>query len=573
MAKEELELGMRDPRKTRLIVLGVVVLFLLVIAAGFLPAWRAIKEFRAGQFSKEARMYLEEDNFDQAWERAQTAYQLYPLDAEVARTAAMVYSRIDPSQAVAFWKETYALSGERSDLVELIDVAILARELEIAEESIVELKALGPPLGRALYDEARLLLLQSRVAEAIAAARQSLVEGGAPEDAPFLFVQLTQFSDDPEERAEGVEYLRELARKPNAIGIKALRKIGAFPENTPDELREVINALNEHPARERSDMLYALQLEMRLPDANVADNLSRAKELFDVSDKADLAKFGSWLNVQRRYKQTLDVISEEDALSRRDLFLARADALSALNQWDAVNALLAHSDLPIERFLKHLFQARYYLQTGQGDRANFAWSRAILQAGDDTQKTNDKLDNLWYLEYYATRLGLYDQARETLERLTQLASARRKAYEKLVQLEQRQGTVSTLRDTLKQMSEAYPRDLPVKNDLAYANLLLNENIEESAAIAEELVNDGSPYLANRITLALAYYRMGDNVRAAETLDTLGINWNEARAGFRAVYAAILRSNGRTADANLLLASLDSSELLKEERDLLGQTRG
>ncbi|WOO41840.1 hypothetical protein [Rubellicoccus peritrichatus] len=566
MVKEEFEPGIRDPRKTRLIYGGIFLLVLIVLGASTLPAYRAFKKFRAHQMTEEAIIHLEKDNFEQAWEKAQTAYQLYPLDAEVARTAAKVYSRLDPSQAVAFWQEAYELSEDREDLIELIDAAILARQLDIAEENIKELKALGQPLGTAFYHEARLKLLEMDVTEAIAAAQQSLTEGGAPEDAPFLYIQLTQFSQDPAVRAEGIEYLRELARKPNTIGIKALRRIGAFPENTPDELREVIDAVNNHPARERNDLLYALELEMRLPDASAKDNLRKASELFNKDDLGELTEYGRWLNRQRRYGQTLEIITEKQALSRSDLFLVWADALAALDKWDKIGEVLSLSNLPIQRYQFLLFQARLYFETGQYDRGEFAWTRALLQVANQPRQ-------LWYLEGYAMRLGLYEQARETLDRLTQLASTRREAYEKLVQLEQKHGSVESLREVLKRMSEAYPRDLMVKNDLAYANLLLNEEVQQSAEVARELVDDGSLFLANRITLALAYYRLGQMSKAAEVLDTLGIDWNQARPGFRAIYAAILRANGRTTDANKLLTNINVGALLKEEQELLGQTRG
>lgn len=488
------------------------------------------------------------------------------MDAEVARTAAIVYGLIDPPRAVAFWKEAYELSGERSDLVSTVRSAVVAREFDTAEEFIGELKALGPPFGEVLFQEARLRLLQGRVAEAIVVARRSLKEDGAPDDAPFLFIQLTQYAQDPAVRAEGIEYLRNLARSPDAIGLRALRSMGDFPENTPEELLEVINALRAHPEYSREDLLYALKLEMRLPDASAKANLRKAETLFDADDAGELTEFGRWLNLQHRYGQTIEIISEKEALTRKDLFLVWADALAALNQWDTIERVLADPRVPLDRYLLLLFRARVYLETGQRDRADFAWSRAVLQVANDPEK-------LWFLENYARKLGLFDQAREALERLTQLPSARRKAFERLVQLEQREGSVRTLRDTLKRMNVAYPRDLSVKNDLAYANLLLNENITQSVEAAEELVNDGSPYLANRVTLALAYYRMGQPARALEVLEPLEVDWSQARSGFRAVYAAILRANGRGADANALLVDLDLPSLLKEEQDLLGQTRG
>lgn len=59
MPKENFEPGIRDPRRTRWIAIGVFVLVLVVSAVSAGPVWRAIKEFRAHQLTEEARVFLE----------------------------------------------------------------------------------------------------------------------------------------------------------------------------------------------------------------------------------------------------------------------------------------------------------------------------------------------------------------------------------------------------------------------------------------------------------------------------------------------------------------------------------
>jgi len=565
MAEKPLAPEFAARRRSRWVWGTISLVVLLAIAFSARPAWRALKEWRALQLAEEARQYLADDALELAWERAQTAYQNYPLNDEVARTVAQVYEKGDPGRAVPFWEEAYELSGSKSDLESLILSATTAKSLPIANDSLETYRKRFGEDGAYYFMLAKLRLRETRIEEALAAANSAIQAEEIPEGAHFFYIQLTQFSDNAADRAAGVDYLRALTNDPGPLGLSALRNLGQFPDIDADELREVIVAIRNHPQRERDDLLYALELEMRLPETDAAANYQAAEELFGPGNPEQQVEFGRWLNSQRRYRQTLELIDERTAFRRRDLFLVWLDSLAVTNQWSTIDAAINRPEAPISRELKLLFQARSYFETGQRERAEFAWSRAVLEVAQEPQK-------LWFLENYARKLGLEAQSREALERLTTMASSRRKAYEKLVQLEQVDGDVRELRRKLQRMAAAYPNDLSVRNDLAYADLLLGDNIEASHQVAQELIDDGSPYLANRITLALALYRMGRPIDALEVLEPLPIDWNEARSGFRAVYVAILRANGRIDEANRLLSQIDPTALLPEERQLLGMSR-
>lgn len=564
MAKDEIAPEFASRRRARWIVGLSCLLLTVVVVFSARPAWRALKEWRALQLAEEARQYLDEGAIELAWERAQTAYQNFSENAEVARTVAEVYAEGNAAEAVGFWEATYRLSGLQSDLEALIESALDSGALLTAEEYMLKLEPLDAS-GMTPYFWAKLKLRQGDIDSAVDYARQAVAHPEHPEDAPFFYVQLTQFSPDADIRAEGVRYLRELSLLNNVLGLKALRNLGHFEENTDDDVRALVAAIRNHPLSERADYLYALQLEMQLPDSDRKRNFEQAKTLFNTNKAEDLLELGRWLNTQKRYDQTLELIDYSEAMQRRDLFLVWLDALAITGQWDTIEKALRNPGAPISRELKLLFEARVYFETGQYERAKFAWSRAVLEVADDSRK-------LWTLERYARTLGLEEQSRQVLDRLTKLAPSKREAYERLVRLDQVDGSTRALRDTLAEMAENYPNDLVIRNDLAYANLLLDENIEASYDVAYDIVSDGSPYLANRVTLALAYYKMGRSIDALEVLAPLNIDWSQTRSGFRAVFVAILRANGQIKEANELLAGIDAKNLLKEERELLGMNR-
>lgn len=557
------EPGIPLPRKVKWIIAGICLAILAILLAFAKPAWHYIKEWRAINLAREAMVELENDSLENAWNKAQSAYTLFTDNEEVARAVAEVTMRADPAMAVDYWKETYELSGQRDDLERLVEAATLGRRFSEADQYLEELRQMDPRDGQMLLLEAQLRVGQQDIPAATEAVKQALEADEIPEEAHFLYVQLTQFSTDPEVRQEGIDYLRALGQRNDELGLHALQNLANYSLNTPEELQEVIVQLRNHPLRTRQDQLLALRLEMLLPDANAEENLKAALAIVDLDSPEQLIELGRWLNVQKRFSQTLQVISPEQAKSRNDLLLIWMDALAVLDQWETIAKVLEDPNIPIDQYLRLLFQARYYMETGQSARAEFAWSRAVLQVSNDPQK-------LWYLTRYAQKLGLYTEAKESLDRLTTLPSSRRKAFEELVRLEQREGSVLELRNRLEIMHEAYPNDTSVQNDLAYANLLLDENIAVSVVEAEQLIDEGSPYLANRVTLALGYYRQGRILDAAEILDPLQVDWTQVRSGWRAVYAAILRANGRTAEANNLIAGIDANALLAEERDLLGK---
>lgn len=561
--KEVLEPGIPQPRKKKWVIGGVCLTLLIALAIAAKPTWSLIKEWRAVQLSEEAMEFLKQDSLEIAWEKAQSAYALYPQNEQVARTVATVTMRADPAIATGFWESTYKLSNKHEDLVKLISAAILSRQFPLAEEYFNILKKEAPDAGDTYLMEARLDFAERKLEDATIAAEKAIQATPPPEESHFLYVQLTQFSDNPEVRQTGIDYLRKLSERNDLLGLRSLRNLGNYSLNSPEDLKDVIERLKKHPLAEQEDQLLALRLRMMLPDAQAAQNLIDARAILNEDDPNDLVELGRWLNQQGRYAQTLEVISPEKAKTRADLFLIWIDALAVLDQWDTIDKVLKDGSTPIDNYLRLLFQARVYMETGQSERADFAWSRAILGVANDPTK-------LWYLTRYTSRLGLYDETREALGRLTGIPSARRQAFEQSVALEQRHGSVTNLRDSLNTMHEAYPKDLSVLNDLAYANLLLNENIDESMKQVQLILEEGSPYLANRMTLALGLYRMGHYPEAAAVLDPLDVDWDQARSGWRAVYAAILRANGREARADQIIATISQDDLLEEERDLLGR---
>tara|TARA_B100000965_G_C19598490_1_gene761362 strand:- start:2927 stop:4582 length:1656 start_codon:yes stop_codon:yes gene_type:complete len=536
-------------------------LLLLGVAAFFLakPFYQEIKRWRALALIDEAQEQWEEEDYRAAVESVQAAYQLYPKDLEVIRATAELYTLLDPSHALLFWKQAVETGGVMMDRYRWIETALLANNIQEANLALADLESVAPDSVQTRYLKARVLMAEGRYAEALKICEALIELDQAPEGLPFLYVQLTQLSPDTQINAEGVAYLRKLAQRDDALGLQALRYLTRYPGNTKEDWIIIIEGLKTHPDAERFDQLLALSQEYRV-SGNSEALLEHARKLFDTKNLSELVELGRWLNKQSLYAQTAELITEQQALQRRDLLLIWLDALAVTNQWQLIHRILDKPGIPLDPFLRHLFMARVYLEEGEARRAALEWDKVRINASNDPEK-------LWFLVDYAERLGLVTEVRETLEALTRVPSAMRQAYEAWVVFEIGQKNTRGLNAVLEKMHGFYRKDQAVLSDLLYTDFLLQK--EEASALkqARELVDKDPSMLAYRVTLALGLLRANDASEALKLLQVPGIQWEQVRPNWRAVYVAVLKANGDNALAQELEFTIPMQELLLEERAL------
>lgn len=557
-----------EAKKRMTWTIAFLVVFFLVVGIAAAPAWRAIKQYQARQQSIQASELLAEEVYEEALEKARAAYVNDPENPDVVRVVAEVYDEVDPKQAPAFWEQAFGLSDENSDLNNWVAAAIKVGDTETAKAQLEKMKDRGQVGSTYHYYRGQVLVSERDLAGALAEAREAIAAENPDERAHFFYVQVSQFFDDPAILNEGIRYLWQLARQRDELGMRALRNLAKYQGNTDEDRLEIIRLVEGHPFAERDDQLIALKLEYQMPDANPQANLASAKRYFNTESLPELAKFGRWLNGQQRYAQTVQVIPMEKALKREEVFLVLLDAMAQLGRWDEIGRALQSPLLPLKKdFLRQLFLSRVQYETGKLAEAQITWDRAVLSAANDAE-------SLWFLVKYARMLDLNDEAIRALWRLTELPIEQRKAFNELLLMYQTQRDTKGLQETLQRMSEAYPDDLDVLNDWAYVNLLLKRQVPLSVETARNIILRNPPYLANRITLALGLFRMGELNEALQVLEPLNVDWSQTPSKWRVIYASILHANGKRAEAARLLQGVKASDLLPEERDLIrGLTSG
>ncbi len=125
-----------------------------------------------------------------------------------------------------------------------------------------------------------------------------------------------------------------------------------------------------------------------------------------------------------------------------------------------------------------------------------------------------------------------------------------------------------IRRALKKLVALYPNAQAPRNDLLYVRLLLEENVQRSIEEATERVRTDPAMFAFRTTLALAYLRNRKFREAAADYAHTRPNWRTALPSWKAVYAAVLESNGNWIDAKRFAQAISLDRLKPEERKLI-----
>ena len=239
--------------------------------------------------------------------------------------------------------------------------------------------------------------------------------------------------------------------------------------------------------------------------------IQSAIDKYASGDPADLAALAGWLYAKGEFQKVLDVIPIAKALTDRALFFQYLDTLGALDRWNEIKELIVSQKYPLDPMIAQMYLARCADKLGESQEArDLHWKAALDAAGNH-------VDNLLMLGRYAEKNGAAGTAEAAFRVAVQADQQSRQAHEELILLLESRGETRALRDALQVMAGIWPRDPAVRNDLAYFDALLDENLTAARDTASELVAAEPASLPHRTTLALAELRLGDNFAALDAL--------------------------------------------------------
>jgi tetratricopeptide (TPR) repeat protein len=554
-----------EPRRWgRYAIIGAILLVL--VAAGYFsarPAYRALKTWRAHRFVQQAETMIAERQWDKAYGKAQAALQLSPADSRSLRVMARILTAAGHEQALPFWSKLLENSDATADdRFETVAVALRTRQMETARKLLVADLQRQPVPPRTLVLASEYFAAQGNPGEAVRFAQAAVQSSPADPTNRFVLAQRLVTSQDKTEHAQGRAMLTQLAAGEDRVALQATVTLAGLPQLTPDEARLCIQKLTTHPDHVLAHEFLALDLQVRLQPEQRAKLFAEATRKYAAMGNEALVQLGRCFVRNREYDRVLEIIPATKAVESQDLFLIYADAVAGLGKWSELESVLIKTNIPLEPHLVAIYRVRVAKELGRDQLVPLYWAQAHHRASERPQ-------DLLYLAQYAEKLGAHDEALKAYRRLTTVPQLARPAYLAMLAIVQQRGHVRDVRDLLRDLSAAFPNDAAAKNDLAYLNLLLDENVAESKEAALELLRQNPNYSSHHVTLALAHYRRKEFSEARSALERAGVaDWTTAAPGWQALRAAVLGATGETDAARQAARAIPAGSLRLEERALI-----
>lgn len=251
-----------------------------------------------------------------------------------------------------------------------------------------------------------------------------VIDQGLPREAARMLLTRNDLDLHPELRfqavrvllmADGGKYLdraqfeiSELMEVGGKLALPAFRLLAEVP---PASFRsayfpELEQWISEQEGATADDRLLALiQRRHRFPDQEEAI----VKEAISRFGSKDAAALGRWLNQAGRAGETLALLPAEESAADEERYLARADALIALERWQEAREWLAAPPKNLPMIELHGRRVLCDDTPGDPSKNGKAWAAALLEIGANTNP-NDLLD----LQQRMQAAGLEELAREAM---------------------------------------------------------------------------------------------------------------------------------------------------------------
>lgn len=568
---------------------GVLALVAL-LGFGARPAGRAIKAWQSRRVARQASELIEHKQWNEAAAKTRDALQLRQTEPEAWRVAAQLATRQgQPAIALGWWaklNEVNQLSPDNRR--EYAKAAMAAGQLTTAGTQIDVLLSQkeGPTVADLLLAAQLSGFRGDNIHSRDYAERAMADERAKPNqifEAAFVVLSTTQ-RESPEYAEAWLRMVRLARGDDNSTALRALLLLAqqpalaflpppgktaplsiALPGTSSQESQilfdEIADRIEGNPGARPADRLFALGLRIRQDPSRTEEYINQAVERFGKGNDDDVAALASWLQGQQRSETVLQILPLDRSLKRRDLFLKRIDALSALGRWQELKDLLNSERFPLEPVLQQMYLAAASAKLGEISAESNAWQRA-LEAADSAEKCMT-------VGSYAERNGAFQIADAAYSRAIQITPALRAAHDARFQLAIVAGQTAKAEEISAAMIKLWPEDAALRKENAYLRLLLGA----APADAETIRRDIEPVVLQepwnwdaRTTLALACLRAGRPAAALEAFTRAPGSPTSSRA--RTVRAAALAANGWVDDAKKQAGDLTASNLLPEERALI-----
>lgn len=558
-------------RGWRLAVTLAVLAILIGSAFGARPLYRELKARRALAIAEQAGAAIDRGEGAEASTLLRQAALMAFQDKRVADRVTFHAARAGDMASVAeigkkmdageSSVEEVLVFGERS--LGAGRAADVTRALELLPKDL-------PPdqeVKRAVI-KAGLLAAQQQPAQAESVLREALARVVGPEsdELRIMLANLLLSGQDRPRIDEARQLLEQAAGGSGTNSLAALRVLAMSQAGlSPDaqqQLDTTIARLRAHPDCSAEDELFIARLVVSSnPDRKeeivrtLVANLRQNDATLDERTAA-----ARWLVGLQAHESVLELVSSDEAAGHAGALMARLDALSELGRWDECSELIeTNRGGSVPDTLYHLFRARI-AATRDDPATEEAEKRQLRQVMQFAE-----LPHVLFAARYAETVGWKPEAFAAWRILASDSGAKADALRGQIRNFPPTATAADGVAIANELLALQPQDPSARLSAVFFALLAGQNIEASAATAEEFLAADPESADIRRVAALARLRTG---KAAQGLSILPDDNGEPR--WQTLHAALLRAAGRKSDADKLAAKVDATVLTPEEKAMLTQ---
>lgn len=553
----------------RLAVTLVVLAVLVGIALGARPLYRELKARRALAIAEQAGAAIDRGEGDEASALLRQAALMAFQDKRVAARVTYHAARAGDMASVAeIGKKMDGGEASPEEVLVFAERSLGAGRTADVTRALEYLPAdLPPALGvKRTVIQAGLLAAKQQPAQAESVLREALarIADSQSDELRVMLANLLLSGQDRSRIDEARQLLEQASAGSGANSRAALRVLAMSQAGlSPDAQRQLdatIARLRAHPDCSADDELFIARLLVSSnPDRKgeavrtLVANLRQRNATID--QRAAAAR---WLIGLRAHEAVLELVSAEEAADHAGALMTRIDALSGLDRWDECGELIeANRGGTVPDTLYHLFRARI-AGTRNDPATEEAERRQLRQVMQFAE-----LPHVLFAARYAETVGWKPEAFAAWRILASDSGAKADALRGQIRNFPPTAAAADGAAIANELLALQPQDPSARLSAAFFALLAGQNIEASAATAEEFLTADPDSVDIRRVAALGRLRTG---KAAQGLAIVPDDNGEPR--WQNLHVALLRAAGRKAEADKLAAKVDTASLTPEEKAML-----
>ena len=557
-------------RRGRILLRSLAIFGAFLLLLGMLGAvgYQFFTGWRARDLAGKAKENFEKANYRMAWLQINSAKDLRGNEPEVLRVMGMIEAAIGKASALdSYEKLAQKTELTPEDLKARAEIATRFGTDEQFSQAVTALDASGQSLEAGKLRTTRQLrrgdidraISEARTAAAVSddaalklALARLLVQRYRPEFGPGRNPSAEALARSAEV-VEIIDGLLETPQRNEALAL-ALSEVNTVPKNRQRWAALAMEKVEtDNPA-----LLPAAAVLVRSGQKTSEQIHEQLRPIFDAAPLERRAAYSLWLTGAGLPKESLTLITAQEAGESAAPFGARTEALFATENLDGVLAAV-ESGGNIDADVRLSVKARAEYARGRGAQGGAAALRDAMDAAAKSRRLEMILPT-------ADALGASTVVDEKIAELCGDPSVADYVFRVARDRFSRSGRPSLLVSSLERVQAASPQSPAVQDYVRYLALTGDGEVsleETAAASAAEPAN-----VTFRITHALNLLKNNQPAEALKVFDDVIIFANRLPPGQLAVIAAVLSAGGDAKRARSAAALLDPDLLLPGEYALI-----